>query len=82
MYLSIYLINLKTMSLIYLYFYQMHSLCSSGSVLSLASKADRVSDIKDIEHMFHHVFEEGGHAQLFYVNDFKIIEDFVRGYKS
>ncbi len=59
----------------------MRSLSSSGSALALASKVDRVSDIRGIEHMFHHIFEEGGHAQLFYKNDFKIVEDFIKGYK-
>ncbi len=53
-----------------------------GLTLTLASSADNVSDNRGHEHLLDHSFSQGHHARLFYANDFKIIEDFLRSHPS
>ena len=58
------------------------SLRQQGQLLLLGSHEDTVSDNRGFEDRYHHMFFKGKHARLFYENDFKVIEDFLRNYKQ
>ena len=50
---------------------------SRNKLLILQSKEDHISCIKNREHVVDHLYEKGRHAQLFYVNDFTIVNEFL-----
>lgn len=46
-------------------------------ILLLGSRGDTISDNRGLMHLFHHYFDQGKHARLFYDNEFKVIEDYL-----
>ena len=58
---------------------------AAGDVLVLHSEEDNVSDIRDLEEHFDHIWKKGRHARLFDPktgNDFNVIKNFIENYKS
>jgi hypothetical protein len=55
----------------------LEQLKDSNQALVLASTADKVSDNRGKEHLFHHTFEKGAHGRLFFDNDFGIVKAFI-----
>lgn len=54
----------------------------TGKVFVLASEEDSVSDNRGMDHHIHHMLKKGKHGRLFFDNDFKLVEEFIKAHPS
>ena len=58
----------------------LNQLNANHQILMLASHSDPVSDTRGKNHFYHHIFNEGKHARLFYDNDFDVVKKFLENH--